>query len=45
MVIWFIKIESMPELIGKSELIKGVVEVEVAGVIKQIETNYLFPNK
>jgi hypothetical protein len=42
MVIRFIKIESMPELTGESELIKGVVEVEVAGVVKQIDMNYSF---
>lgn len=42
MIIRFLGIESMPELKEKPELIKGVVEVEVAGVIKQIEMNYFF---
>ncbi|MCW3080538.1 YceI family protein [Segetibacter sp.] len=42
MVIRFLKIESMPELKEKSELIKGLVEVEVAGVTKEIEINYSF---
>ena len=42
MIIRFLKIESMPELKEKPELIKGFVEVEVAGVTKQIEINYSF---
>ncbi|MCW3107669.1 MAG: hypothetical protein JWQ09_2175, partial [Segetibacter sp.] len=42
MVIRFLTIESMPELKEKSELIKGFVEVEVAGVTNQIEINYSF---
>ena len=42
MIIRFLNIESMPELKEKSELIRGFVEVEVAGVTKQIEINYSF---
>jgi hypothetical protein len=42
MTIRFLKIESMPELKEKSELIKGFLEVEVAGVTKQIEMNFSF---
>ena len=42
MIIRFLRIESMPELKGKPELIKGFVEVEVAGVTKQIEISYSF---
>jgi hypothetical protein len=42
MIIRFIKIESMPDLKEKSALIKGLVEVEVAGVTRQIEIDYSF---
>ncbi len=42
MIIRFLKIESMPALTDKSESIKGFVEVEVAGVTKQIEIDYSF---
>jgi hypothetical protein len=39
----FISLESMPSL-NKKEIIKGCVEVELAGVVKRFELNYVFIN-
>lgn len=40
MKIRFINLESMPVLSKKNEIIKGWVEITLAGVIKQFEINY-----
>lgn len=42
LIIRFLSLESMPFLQKKTELIKGWVEVELAGVIKKFELNYTF---
>jgi len=36
----FLSFQSMPLLQQKSELVKGIIEVELAGVIKRIEMTY-----
>ncbi|MBA4139362.1 MAG: hypothetical protein H0X70_02490 [Segetibacter sp.] len=41
-IIRFLSIKSMPALQDKSELIKGWIEVELAGVVKRFELCYLF---
>ena len=42
MIIRFLSLQSMPALNDKKELIKGWVEVELAGVVKRFELNYTF---
>jgi len=42
LTIRFLSLESMPLLNKKTELIKGWVEVELAGVVKKFELNYSF---
>ncbi|MEO6454686.1 MAG: hypothetical protein ABIN97_11460 [Ginsengibacter sp.] len=44
MTITFLTLEWMPGLHSEKELIKGWVEVEVAGVIKRFELSYSFSN-
>lgn len=38
----FLSLRSMPCLQNKTELIKGCLEVELAGVVKRLELNYAF---
>ncbi|MDO9376881.1 MAG: YceI family protein [Ferruginibacter sp.] len=38
----FLSLQSMPALLRKTELIKGCLEVELAGVVKKFELNYTF---
>jgi hypothetical protein len=42
MTIRFLSLQSMPMLQHKTELIKGWVEVQLAGVVKRFELNYSF---
>lgn len=42
MTIRFISLQNMPQLQKKTELIKGWVEVELAGVVKRFELSYSF---
>ncbi len=42
MTIHFLSLESMPLFNSKTEMIKGWVEVTLAGVIKKFEVNFLF---
>ncbi len=44
MTIRFLSLQSMPVLLNKNELIKGWVEVELAGVVKRFELSYSFSN-
>ncbi len=45
MTIRFLSLESMPLLQHKDEIIKGWVEVELAGVVKKFELSYSFSTK
>lgn len=38
----FLSLQSMPTLLRNTELIKGCLEVELAGVVKKFELNYAF---
>jgi hypothetical protein len=42
MSIRFLSLQSMPQLQHKTEFIKGMIEVELAGVVKQFELCYAF---
>jgi hypothetical protein len=42
MIIRFISLQSMPMLQNKTQLIKGWLEVELAGVVKQFQLTYSF---
>ena len=44
MTIRFLSLQAMPVLLNKTELIKGWVEVELAGVVKRFELSYSFSN-
>ncbi|MEP6595978.1 MAG: hypothetical protein ABJA71_08520 [Ginsengibacter sp.] len=42
MTIRFLSLQGMPALKNKTELIKGWVEVDLAGIVKRFELNYSF---
>ncbi len=44
MIIRFLSLQTMPLLQHKTEFIKGWIEVELAGVVKQFELCYTFSN-